>query len=123
MADIVERLERETFVVNTSRTRSVLHDSADEITRLRAEVAEVRYWNEAVAVCKDHVDFIVSVDPGDCVICDNDRLRSQLAEAREALNRMVAMAEVEVETRTFSKLSLRILNDARATLERIKEDK
>jgi hypothetical protein len=41
-----------------------------------------------------------------------------VGEVITALGRMIAMAEVEVDTRRCSRLSLRILNDARAVLAR-----
>jgi len=44
--DILDRLEAETFIVNTARTRNLLHDAKDEIERLRSltEAREPDGW-------------------------------------------------------------------------------
>lgn len=55
-----------------------------EIQRLRAELAEVKYWNGAIAVCQEHVEDIVSEDPASCVVCDLERLRAALSEQEPA---------------------------------------
>ena len=50
------------------------------VHELVRERDELRYWNGAVAVCKEHVDFIVSIDPADCVICELDERDARIEE-------------------------------------------
>lgn len=93
MSDIVERLRglgnllywpEEGVWVAPGDVDSDLHmlpsEAAAEIERLRGRVAELEYWNGAVAVCREHVQDIVSATVGDCVICDIERLREALGE-------------------------------------------
>lgn len=73
--DIVERLrEAGSFFC----TKAWMEEAAAEIQRLRAELAEVKHWNGAIAVCQEHVEDVVSEDPASCVVCDLERLRAEL---------------------------------------------
>jgi hypothetical protein len=66
--------------------RSEREQMAARIAELKAELAKVAYWNSAVAVCREHVEDIVSANVGLCVICDEEVLRAEVERLRAALS-------------------------------------
>lgn len=54
------------------------------LRRAEAERDALRYWNESVAVCRDHIGNIVDRE-GECAICNIAALESDNAALRAAL--------------------------------------
>lgn len=82
MNDLIDRLRADAELIHNNgitrklprqRVAALLHEAADEIESLRAEVERVNSWNDRVSVCRDHVTDIVD---GPCVICVLDAVEA-----------------------------------------------
>ena len=56
-----------------------------DIDRLQSELSNGWKWNQSVSVCQDHTREVVNYDG--CVICDIDRLQSELEACRRDADR------------------------------------
>lgn len=105
--DACEGLEKGTGCIQCSwMSPTVVHkycgdcfarlQAAAEIRAPRSEVESLRFWSESVAVCQGHTDEVLGEN---CLVCEVERLRSEVAaerEVRAALSRVIERAEAEV---------------------------
>jgi hypothetical protein len=74
-----------------------LRGALARLTKERDEAREIAdralYWNGAVAVCSEHTDAIVSLDPDVCAVCEIANLREVLDARRHEVAALAAVNE------------------------------